>query len=589
VHLIQSIYQFFSCHENVNKTNKNRNDNGNKYENINENGSGSKNQIENENERYRKLTSRMILLLCTALITKKDFIVDHDKSDYSFSEKFLVSRIFLKTVKNMFQHLKSVNEDKAVRGSFNNEISYQAKENNHSLSDDMEHLGNNYQNDKSNIENDEIASNNSYVAENNLDLLLEYQNFLSTMIPDLGIILLNKTDQIGANNDAGISHQNNGSNSNYHELYSNQQNRRKSNSNNSANNHDNNNSNDDDVDDDTSSDENYMGDDSENGTDNDSTNITDNGCKTEERMFFVLLEASVFTAGVIRHHSSDESVRKQKSNFDIIENVSDELRTVGSFTVICQKRIIQNTEKVKNEIISKLVGVKANEIISKFIHKLSEIVVQLVVIIRNYSIDNYGKAQLINTKIVGLLCSLLKPFKSYPVLVLNCVRVTAKLSLQDNFRAQINSKTAQIKCLIDVLVQEGSICLGIMNGTSEANSINPHDHRNNSISSNGNTENHGNYSNGIGNSNTDSSSWPYWYTWPLISRIAFTLGNLTTSNSLNRCGDRSENRSLLAYYCMFICDVFFLLSYFHLYLLYVPFHLLHLHPHLRLFHSLKYD
>ena len=542
--LIQNIYQFFSYHENISKLKNNKYENDSKYEHINENGSGSGNQFENENERYRKLTSRIILLLCIALITKKEFLGGHDKSDYSFSEKFLVSRIFLKTVKNMFQHLKSVNENKAVRSSLNSVTSYQVKENNHpDLIDKVENTDNNDHYDKNNNNGEKITYDNNYVIENNLDLLLEYQNFLSTMIPDLGIALLNKRDRISASNDAGISHQNNGRNSHYHESYSNQQNRKKSNSNNSANKNDNNDD-DDDDDDDISSDEN-MSDDSENGTDNDSTNKTDNGCKRDERMFFVLLEASVFTAGVIRHHSSDESVRKQKSTSNIIENVSEELRTVGSFTVICQKRIIQNTEKVKNEIISKFVGEKANEIISKIIHELSKIVVQLVVIIRNYSIDSYGKAQLINTKLVGLLCSLLKPFKNYPELLLNCVRVTAKLSLQDNFRAQINSKTAQIKCLIDVLVQEGSICLDIMNGTREANNVNPHNHRNNSSISNGNTEHHGNYGNSSGNSNTDSSSWPYWYTWPLISRIAFTLGNLTTSNSLNRCRDRSENRFLL--------------------------------------------
>ena len=559
VRLIQNIYQFFSNHEIVKKVNKNNNENENesKHEHINENGSGSGsgNQIENENERYRKQTSHMILLLCTALMTKKDFLVDHDKSDYFFPEKFLVSRIFLKTVKNVFQHLKSVNENKAVRGSFNNEISYQVKENNHSLSDDIGHLGNNDQNDKSNNENGKIAYDNNYVIENNLDLLLEYQNFLSTMIPDLGIILLNKIDQISAINDAGIGHQNIGINSNYDESYSNQQNRRKSNSGSSTNKDDNNKNSAESDHDDTSSNED-MSDDSENGADNDSTNKTDNGCRREERMFFVLLEASVFSAGVIRHHSSDESVRKQKNTSNIIENISEELRTVGSFTVICQKRIIQNTEKVTNEIISKLVGVKTNEIISKIIHKMSEIVVQLVVIIRNYSIDSHGKAQLINTKIVGLLCSLLKPFKNYPELVLNCVRVTAKLSLQDNFRAQINSKTAQIKCLIDVLVQEGSICLDVMNGTGEANTINPHNHRNKSNSKIGYTENHGNYSSSNGNSNTDYSSWPYWYTWPLISRIAFTLGNLTTSNSLNRCIDRSR-------------ESFFTCILLHIYLLYL--------------------
>jgi hypothetical protein len=30
------------------------------------------------------------------------------------------------------------------------------------------------------------------------------------------------------------------------------------------------------------------------------------------------------------------------------------------------------------------------------------------------------------------------------------------------------------------------------------------------------------------------SPWPAWYTWPLISRISFTLGNLTTTNANNR-------------------------------------------------------
>ena len=536
--LIQNIYQFFSYQETASKVIKNENES--KYEHINENGSGSGNQIENENERYRKLTSRIIMVLSTALITKKDFLVDDEKSDFSFSEKFLVARIFLKTVKNMFQHLKSANENKVVRGSFTKEISYQAKGNGHSeLDDKVGNLNDNDSNRNDNNNNDEIAYNNNYVIENNLDLLLEYQKSLSTMIPDLGIILLNNIDQISASPDAGINHQNNGIKSDYHESYSNQENHRKSSSGSNASTNDNNN-NDDDNYDDISNDENDMSDDNENGTDNDSTNKKDNGCRREQRMFFVILEASLFSAGIIRHHSSEESVRKLKSNSNIIENVSEELRTVGSFTVICQKRIIQNTEKVKNEIISKFVGLKANEIISRIIHKLSEIVVQLVVIIRNYSIDSYGKAQLINTKIVGLLCSLLKPFKNYPELLLNCVRVTAKLSLQDNFRAQINSKSAQIKCLIDVLVQEGSICLDIMNSTSEETNINPHNHRNNSSSSNGNTENHGNYSNSSSYRDTDSSSWPYWYTWPLISRIAFTLGNLTTSNSLNRCRDRSE-------------------------------------------------
>ena len=37
------------------------------------------------------------------------------------------------------------------------------------------------------------------------------------------------------------------------------------------------------------------------------------------------------------------------------------------------------------------------------------------------------------------------------------------------------------------------------------------------------------------NHRTQTQAWPCWYTWPLLSRIAFTLANLTTSNDANRC------------------------------------------------------
>jgi hypothetical protein len=32
----------------------------------------------------------------------------------------------------------------------------------------------------------------------------------------------------------------------------------------------------------------------------------------------------------------------------------------------------------------------------------------------------------------------------------------------------------------------------------------------------------------------DEFNWPAWNTWPMLSRAAFTLGNLTTSNEANR-------------------------------------------------------
>ena len=524
VSLIQRIFQFFSTY--IESNNRSEVDDENKNEIENEN------IDDGANERNRKLTSRIILLLCTAIISKKDILFDNCGSTSLFRKKSFIPKMILKTVKNLFQHLKSVNEIKTVWNSSISEKTYQMK--GQSYSDSIDHSK--YH---SNIRNNTTSSN--YVIENNLDLLLEFQNSMSVMIPDVGIILLNKIDQIRVGNDVVRSHHNNGSNSNNHEYNFSKRNHHNSSSSSSDNVNNINENNNKDDDDDTSndSDSDGMSDNNENEYDGSKDrdgngNSAQNNFMNEERMFFMLLEASIFSAGITRHHSTDEFIRKLINKFNVIEIVSEELRAIGSFTVICQKRIISNTEKTKNEIISKFVGDEANKLCLKIINKLSEIVVQLVVIIRNYSIDSDGKSQLINTKIVGLLCSLLKPFKNYPELVLNCVRVTAKLSLQDNFRAQINSKTAQIKCLIDVLIQEGTICLDVMNGTSKLMSIDTYNHQNGNTSSTYNSENH--HYNSDNNTNvTDSTSWPYWYTWPLISRIAFTLGNLTTSNSLNRC------------------------------------------------------
>ena len=32
----------------------------------------------------------------------------------------------------------------------------------------------------------------------------------------------------------------------------------------------------------------------------------------------------------------------------------------------------------------------------------------------------------------------------------------------------------------------------------------------------------------------EKRGWPSWHTWPLLSRVCFTLGNLTTTNDANR-------------------------------------------------------
>ena len=63
-----------------------------------------------------------------------------------------------------------------------------------------------------------------------------------------------------------------------------------------------------------------------------------------------------------------------------------------------------------------------------------------------------------------------RPFKGYPELLLTCVRVLAKLSLLEPFRAQINSKPVYVKCLVDAIITESMMCVRVMNELSEEKS-----------------------------------------------------------------------------------------------------------------------
>lgn len=129
--------------------------------------------------------------------------------------------------------------------------------------------------------------------------------------------------------------------------------------------------------------------------------------------------------------------------------------------------------------------------------QLGFVMVQVVGAIRHFSLDSSCKQQILSSKTVCHVCDLLYLFQNNPELCLNCVRVTAKLSLQEPFRSQLNSKPSYIAAITRVILNEADLCMRVMDGE------------------------HG-------------VVWPSWHTWPLLSRAAYTLGNMTTTNDNNR-------------------------------------------------------
>lgn len=142
--------------------------------------------------------------------------------------------------------------------------------------------------------------------------------------------------------------------------------------------------------------------------------------------------------------------------------------------------------------------------------------VQTVGVIRNISLDKAGRNHMAETPLCRTLCLFLKVYADYPEVIINIARVMAKLSLYENFRGQISSgprenKHEYVSCLVSVLRKEADLCLRIMEENKK-----------------GDAEENEN------EDDEDVNSWPSWYTWPLISRMAFTLGNFTTTNEANR-------------------------------------------------------
>jgi hypothetical protein len=201
-----------------------------------------------------------------------------------------------------------------------------------------------------------------------------------------------------------------------------------------------------------------------------------------------LLSGARHAAAVIRHLSNDQTDRRRLVPMSAVAKIASLIKAAT-----CNPHI-GNLCKLKRQSCA------AHE--TALLNAVADMCAQLTAAIRNFSLlETEGRKEVMGCSgLVGDVCSLMRRFKAFPHLQLNCARVLGKLSLLDSFRAQINQKELYVKCLADVVVTEALQCKAIMEGSD----------------------------------GDDISEWPQWQTWPLLSRVCFTLGNLTTTNDSNR-------------------------------------------------------
>lgn len=259
-------------------------------------------------------------------------------------------------------------------------------------------------------------------------------------------------------------------------------------------------------------------------TNNDSNNTSNDNEEMQcmlRQSFFDMMDCVAYAAAILRNISTaNELDRRRLVHAETVTCVADWLRTVETNKVVISVTKQQRKlSKLRNHMHDQ--SSSANSDLEKlFLEKLVQILTQLVVVVRNIALESHGKAVLLSTKTIVTLCNYQRMFRQYPELQLNCARVTAKLSLSEVFRQQINSSSAHVKNLVGVLMAEAEQCHIIMEGGNSSNNSASEEASKMLINRT--------------NSMTEESAWPAWHTWPLLSRICFTLGNLTTTNDENR-------------------------------------------------------
>jgi hypothetical protein len=202
-------------------------------------------------------------------------------------------------------------------------------------------------------------------------------------------------------------------------------------------------------------------------------------------IFVVQLEGLTYAIGILRYYSTTDQNRKRLLYGGTIESLSQCLHSMSSCYYQYQRQLKKSSS--------------STTVSAHLLSLMPKILSQITATFRNFSLDPSGRNLLLTNKVIFPLCQLLLLYKHEPDLQLNILRVLAKLSLLEPFRAQINSKPANIKCLADVIISEAVAC----QAASSAATVN-------------------------------GKTWPCWQTWPILSRVGFTLGNLTTSNNGNR-------------------------------------------------------
>jgi hypothetical protein len=240
---------------------------------------------------------------------------------------------------------------------------------------------------------------------------------------------------------------------------------------------------------------------------------------------FLLLEAAVYASGIVRVYASSAVNAKRLVHLGVVDCLVTGMRVTASSMGIIDKAYQKGELPAGTLSAVGKAGVSSSSssphLIALIASQLGRAMEQTTGSVRALTLEKVGRAKLLEQGGISLLCRLMVTtsnsgngsgsssrsssggnvggaYDPSPELVLNCVRATAKLSLLEPFRAQLNQKPITLSQISALIAKEETAAAAAERGIC------------------------------------GEETWPQWHTWPLLSRVCFTLANLTTSNDTNR-------------------------------------------------------
>lgn len=198
------------------------------------------------------------------------------------------------------------------------------------------------------------------------------------------------------------------------------------------------------------------------------TGETTTDCNLECTLLACVCDALTFAVGCLKNVSEGERLQRRLVQEGAVEALC---KLVRSTRDVCHRYMSQDSDSQTFSCVSETPerqGILSADVAvvpkkSRAIHHVAALLrmemirhlAHSVALLRDLAVEKENHARFAAAGAVDTLCTILRPFSDQPDVVLNAARALAKLSRQEAMRRKLNADPSQVRSLLASLVEQG--------------------------------------------------------------------------------------------------------------------------------------